>query len=85
MKISDEDRAKLDELNAAVDSAIRERRDWLDAKMVQYSKFKPGDEVYDYNGRFIGNTSSRCLSEFSLLTREQAAELHARKAKELAR
>ena len=46
--MTDEDNAKLAELNAAVDKAILDRSNWLDSKMSQYSELQIGDEVYNY-------------------------------------
>jgi hypothetical protein len=42
-----EERAELDALNAAVDQALANRKAWLDAKMVETSRLKVGDEIYN--------------------------------------
>jgi len=39
--------AELAALNAAVDAALKARKDWMDAHMEAYSEFKVGDEIYD--------------------------------------
>lgn len=45
----------LEQLNAAVDEAIRKRREWLDAEMVRQSPIKVGDMLYDLeSGRPVG-------------------------------
>lgn len=41
------ERAELDSLNAAVDAALRARRNWLDAKMAERSPLKVGDLLYE--------------------------------------
>lgn len=38
---------ELKALTAAVESAIKARKDWMDANMAHYAKFKVGDEIYD--------------------------------------
>lgn len=45
MNQADEDR--LVRLNKAVTEAIQARREFLDAKMLEYSPLKVGDEIYE--------------------------------------
>ena len=55
MPTIDELNTELAALNAAVESAVRARRAWMDQHMADYAKFKVGDELIDMNtGRFIG-------------------------------
>jgi hypothetical protein len=45
----------LDALNAHVKLAMDARRKWLDAKMLECSALKPGDEIFDIRtGRRLG-------------------------------
>ena len=54
-ELTAEEQAELDRLNESVTEAIRARRAWLDAKMHEISKLKPGDGLWDVtNGRRIG-------------------------------
>ena len=46
-EITESDKAKLAELNEAVTAAIRERTEWLDAKMSEYADIPIGDGIYD--------------------------------------
>lgn len=45
--LTDEERAELNKLNAAVHRALEARRKWLDAKMVETSRLQVGDDIYD--------------------------------------
>jgi hypothetical protein len=52
------EQAELEALNDAVNTAIKTRRDWLDAKMVEISTLKPGDDIYDVDkGTKVGVVS----------------------------
>lgn len=56
--LSDDDRAELDRLNAAVDAAIEARTRWLDAKMEQYAPVKVGETLYDLEtGEMLGKVT----------------------------
>ncbi|MFA4084314.1 hypothetical protein ONA92_21690 [Mycobacteroides salmoniphilum] len=42
-----DEESELEALNASVQAAIDARREWLDAKMLETSKLKVGDDIYD--------------------------------------
>jgi hypothetical protein len=46
-EITQSDRAKLDELNAAVSGAVQARRQWLDSKMAEYADVPVGERLFD--------------------------------------
>jgi len=51
-KIEDEE---LKKLNKTVERAIKDRKLWLDKKMVKYAKFKIGDEIFNIQtGECVG-------------------------------
>lgn len=45
--LNDDERRQLDGLNIAVDAAIADRREWLDAKMIECSRLHAGDDIYN--------------------------------------
>jgi len=47
--LTKDEEAELAALNNAVKNAIAKRREWLDAKMVEASSLKIGDDIYDVN------------------------------------
>lgn len=48
-------KAEFEALNDKVEAAIRERKDWIKAHLEDFSKFKPGDEIWDgRSGRKLG-------------------------------
>ena len=56
--LTDDEKAALDALNAAVLAAIDARRAWLDAKMHECSRLQVGDDIYDVDsGRRLGTVS----------------------------
>ncbi len=56
--LTKDEEAELAVLNAAVTAAIDARRKWLDAKMVECSSLKVGDDIYDLNsGQRLGRIS----------------------------
>jgi hypothetical protein len=53
--LTEGERAELARLSAAIEEAIRARTAWLDAKMVETSTLKVGDEIYDVDsGVMVG-------------------------------
>jgi hypothetical protein len=55
MPTRDELDAELAALNAAVNDALRKRREWMDKHMTDYAKFQVGDELVDMRtGRVLG-------------------------------
>lgn len=56
--LTEDEKAELNSLNAAVTAAIEKRRAWLDAKMYETSRLKVGDDIYDlHSGRRLGRVS----------------------------
>jgi hypothetical protein len=56
--LTDDEKAELADLTAAVTTALEARRDWLDAKMHETSKLQVGDDIYDINsGSKLGKVS----------------------------
>lgn len=56
--LSDSDKERLDQLNAAVSTAIYARRDWLDSKMTEYAEMQVGEYAYDLEScRKVGRVS----------------------------
>lgn len=45
--LTDEERSELNELTAAIESAIAARTRWLDDKMHETSTLQVGDDIYD--------------------------------------
>ena len=57
-RLTTEEQAELDALNAAIKTAIETRRAWLDAKMAEISRLKVGDEIFDLDtGRSLGKVT----------------------------
>lgn len=48
---------RLNELNAAVDAAVKARTQFLDAHMEEVSQVKVGDPLYSVHGPFVGNVT----------------------------
>jgi hypothetical protein len=58
-KLSQSDRAELDALNRSVEDAIAKRREWLDAKVAEIARLKPGDEIFNLDtGERLGVVSA---------------------------
>lgn len=57
--LSDDESSQLEALNAAVQAAIGARRKWLDTKMLETSKLKVGDDIYDVQAGVKVGTVSR--------------------------
>jgi hypothetical protein len=56
--LTDAEQRELDDLTAAVTTAIEKRRDWLDTKMHESSHLHPGDDIYDLQtGAKLGKIS----------------------------
>lgn len=54
-RLTKDEERELAGLTAAVTAAIEARRDWLDAKMLECSPLKVGDDIYDLDsGRKLG-------------------------------
>jgi hypothetical protein len=58
--LTQEEKAELFALNQAVKQAIARRTRWLDNKMVEISKFKVGDDMYNENGYSAGKVEELC-------------------------
>lgn len=57
-KLTEAEKLEIDALNQAVTDAIEKRKKWLDAKMVETSRLKVGDDIYDIeSGDKIGIVS----------------------------
>lgn len=68
-KLTAEEQAELDALNANVEKALSDRKKWLDAKMHETSSIKPGDIIYDL-------TTGDALGEVFELYRTANSELY---------
>ncbi len=56
--LNENEQAELDRLNEDIDQALRDRCDWLDAKMVETSPLQVGDEIYDLDtGSCLGRVT----------------------------
>ena len=56
--LTKEEKKELIALNDAVTAAIEARRDWLDKKMVECSKIKVGDDIYNLDtGHLLGKVT----------------------------
>ena len=57
-RLTPDEQAELDQLNAAVTAAIARRRSWLDEKMAEKSDLQVGDPIYHLeSGRRLGTVS----------------------------
>lgn len=56
--LTEDEKAELADLTAAISAAIEARRVWLDAKMHETSQLQVGDDIYDLNtGSRLGKVS----------------------------
>jgi hypothetical protein len=55
--LTPQEQAEFDAIKAEYRAAVAKKKEWLDRKMVETSNFKPGDFIFNREGRVLGLVS----------------------------